>query len=64
MERPEFFALCRGVNGGEARFVEDVSTHRTAKVLSCDGNRLMVEVEDHQESWPSEQCHEKWLASS
>jgi hypothetical protein len=60
MTRAEFNALCRGVTEGEERYVEDMTMHKTGKVLSCEGNRFQVELEGDRQTWPSETCRERW----
>ncbi len=64
MERSEFTALCKGVETGSARFVENRLLHTVGKVIACEGNRFEVEVENRHEQWPSENCREKWEISS
>ena len=60
MKRAEFSAICRGVTDGEERYVEDITFHKTGKVLSCQGNRFQVEVKGSRQTWPSEACRERW----
>lgn len=59
MLKPEFEALCRGVEKGEKRFVEEESLHQIGRVEACEGNHLRVETEGKHQSWPSEACRDR-----
>jgi hypothetical protein len=60
MNRPEYEALCHGVETGSERYVIDMLTRHVGKVLACEGNHFTVETGDHHESWPRQSCREKW----
>jgi hypothetical protein len=58
MRREEFDSLCRAIRSGEEKFVENLDTHYTGKIISCAARRLEVEIAGRRESWPMEACEE------
>ena len=61
MDRPEFIALCKGIEDGEERYVEDRVTHRAGKIIACmNSGHFEVEVEGRKSTWPAASCRERW----
>jgi hypothetical protein len=58
MEEKEFQNFCQALESGEEKYVENLGSHETAKVIFCSGNRLEVEVGGKRETWSSEYCKE------
>ncbi|BCR06993.1 hypothetical protein DESUT3_40620 [Desulfuromonas versatilis] len=51
MKRSDFNRLCSAVLAGEEKFVENLETHETGKVLACRDERLEVLCEGARRSW-------------
>lgn len=58
MKGKEFESLCRAVDGGEERFVENEELLYTGRVLACERERVVVEAFGRTFRWPKEICEE------
>jgi len=58
MRRDEFNELCRAVESGETRVVQNEDLLYAGQVMACHGDRLAVEAFGHTFEWDSGHCHE------
>lgn len=56
MRSQEFNSLCRAVETGEERFVQDLDSMYTGKVVACGEDRLIVEAFGHRVEWSTGRC--------
>lgn len=56
MRGKELDSLCREVGTGEEKFVQNLDSMYTGKVLSCRGDELVVEAFGHFAEWPAARC--------
>lgn len=62
MERKEFEKCCQALEEGEEIYLENMTTHETAKALYCSGDEFQVKVDDKRKTWSPQSCEE--LSSS
>jgi hypothetical protein len=58
MKEIAFKTLCKFVQKGETRFVENTQTHHAGKALSCRDDRIEVEIYGKHETWAHTDCEE------
>ncbi len=58
MERSEYERLCSAVQAGGEKFVENLETHDTGRIVACSSDRLEVECEGRKQSWAMSKCEE------
>lgn len=58
MRREEVNALCRAVENGEARLVQNEDLLYTGRVMACHGDRLTVEAFGYPCDWDAGHCRE------
>jgi hypothetical protein len=58
MKETAFKKLCKSVQKGESRFVENTQSHHAGKALSCSEGRIEVDIYGKHETWPNEECKE------
>jgi hypothetical protein len=58
MEDKEFSEFCKALEAGGEKYVENLGSHETGKVIFCSGNRLEVDVNGNRETWASDSCKE------
>ncbi len=58
MKRDQFEGICRAVKSGEEKFLENLETRYTGRIVSCGEERFEVDVSGKRESWSMEQCME------
>lgn len=63
MERKDFEKCCQAIEEGELIFVEDLSSHRSGRLLYCNADGFQVEVNGKRESWPAATCEERGSSS-
>ena len=64
MRRDLYGDLCQALEAGAEKYVENIHTHETGKVLDCKEDWLEVEVRGKHKSWPSEICAETRTSTS
>ncbi|NJC87685.1 MAG: hypothetical protein FIB02_04000 [Desulfuromonas sp.] len=58
MRREELRNLCRAVESGETRLVQNEDLFYTGRVTACHGDQLTVEAFGHSFEWDSGHCRE------
>lgn len=58
MTREEFDKLCAAVKSGQEKFVENLDSHYTGKIVACSTDRVEVDISGQRESWAIENCVE------
>lgn len=58
MTTEEFKAICAAALAGEEKFVENLDTHYTGRIVSCSTDRLEVDIVGRRESWAMARCEE------
>ena len=58
MKKKELEKLCSAVKAGEEKFVENLETHYTGRIIHCSTDRIHVDISGRRESWPMESCQE------
>ena len=56
MNREEFTSICREVETGEHKFVQNLESLYSGKVVACGDRGLTVEVFGHRVEWNVELC--------
>ncbi|HKL48103.1 MAG TPA: hypothetical protein VJ882_00485 [Desulfuromonadales bacterium] len=59
MDSKEFEKICQSSRSGIQKFVENIETRQTGRVISCVEDKFNVESEGHRYTWPREQCREQ-----
>ena len=58
MQNADYQSLCRTVEKGENKFVENVNNHHAGKVVACNWDMVEVDIFGRRESWPFRDCVE------
>jgi hypothetical protein len=58
MRREELGVLCRAVENGEEKLVQNEDLLYTGRVTACHGGRLTVEAFGHSFDWDAGHCRE------
>lgn len=58
MRRTEFEGMCELIKDGRLTWVENVSTHKNGRVVSCGSDSMEVEVDGKRENWSARECQE------
>ncbi len=58
MNSEEFTSLCRTVESGEKRFVQNIDSLYAGKVVACGDSGLTVEVFGRRIDWNAERCRQ------
>lgn len=56
MRSQEFSSICQAVETGEERFVQNLDSMYTGKVVACGGEQLVVEAFGHRVEWRAGHC--------
>jgi hypothetical protein len=56
MRSQEFNSLCRAVETGEERFVQNLDSMYLGKVVACGEDHLIVEAFGHRVEWSDGHC--------
>jgi hypothetical protein len=56
MRSEEFDSLCRDVEAGKERLVQNLDSMYAGKVVACGAGELTVEAFGHRVEWNAEKC--------
>jgi hypothetical protein len=56
MRREQYESICRGAGAGEEKFVQNLDSLYSGRVVACGEDRLLVEAFGHRYAWDAERC--------
>lgn len=59
MESERFRGICSVASEGKLKWIDNLETHQSGRVLSCASGKFEVESEGQQTEWKPENCEER-----
>jgi len=58
MDRPKFTKICRAAMTGDDKYLKNTASNRSARLISCLGDKAEVEICGRHETWARSDCQE------
>ncbi len=58
MKRTDYDGMCELASEGRLTWLENTLSHEKGRVISCEGDRIEVDVAGRQEEWSLRDCKE------
>jgi hypothetical protein len=59
MEKERFRGICSVASEGKLKWVDNLKTHQSGRVLSCASGKFEIESEGHRRKWNPDECEER-----
>jgi hypothetical protein len=59
MERERFRGICSVASEGKVKWVNNLKTHESGRVLSCDSGKFEIASGGHRRKWDPAECSER-----
>ncbi len=58
MRRTEFDGMCELAGEGRLTWLENIRSHEKGRVISCESDKIEVDVAGQREEWQPSECQE------